>query len=53
LRRASGGKHKVAGREVWLVGLNDRRRWDSRYFGPVLPASVRAKPTDFSRGEGR
>jgi len=43
LHRASWGKHKVAGREVWLLGLNDRRRWESRYFGPVPLASVRAQ----------
>jgi len=47
LHRASWGKHKVAGREVWLLGLNDRRRWDSRYFGPVPLASVRAKSNRF------
>jgi conjugative transfer signal peptidase TraF len=47
LHRASWGKQKVAGREVWLLGLNDRRRWDSRYFGPVLLASVRAKSNRF------
>jgi conjugative transfer signal peptidase TraF len=43
LHRASWGNHKVAGREVWLLGLNDRRRWESRYFGPVPLASVWAQ----------
>ena len=47
LHRASWGKHKVAGREVWFLGLNDRRRWDSRYFGPVPLASVRSKSIRF------
>jgi type IV secretory pathway protease TraF len=43
LPRASWGKHKVAGREVWLLGLNDRRRCDSRSCGPVPLASVRGQ----------
>jgi len=43
LPRASWGKHNVEGREVWLLGLNDRRRCDSRYFGPVPLASVRTQ----------
>ena len=29
------GQHRVASGEVWLFGFNDRRSWDSRYFGPV------------------
>ncbi len=29
------GSRAVAADEVWLFGLNDRRSWDSRYFGPV------------------
>jgi conjugative transfer signal peptidase TraF len=43
LPRASWAKHKVAGREAWLLGLNDRRRCDSRYFGPVPLTNVRGQ----------
>ncbi len=37
------GKHMVATSEVWLFGFNDRRSWDSRYFGPVPIANLRGK----------
>jgi conjugative transfer signal peptidase TraF len=35
------GKHQVAPGQVWLFGFNNRRSWDSRYFGPVPLAGVR------------
>jgi conjugative transfer signal peptidase TraF len=37
------GKHRVGPNEVWLFGFNDRRSWDSRYFGPVPIANVHGK----------
>ena len=41
LSHASWGKHQVAANEIWLFGFNDRRSWDSRYFGPIPLANVR------------
>ena len=35
------GKRRVAPEEVWLFGLNNRRSWDSRYFGPIPLRSIR------------
>jgi len=43
LSHVEWGKHVVAASEVWLFGFNDRRSWDSRYFGPVPLANVRGK----------
>ncbi|MBF6569370.1 MAG: conjugative transfer signal peptidase TraF [Candidatus Binataceae bacterium] len=43
LSHVEWGKHVVAANEVWLFGFNDRRSWDSRYFGPIPIASVRGK----------
>jgi conjugative transfer signal peptidase TraF len=37
------GKHVVSPNEVWLFGFNDRRSWDSRYFGPIPLTRVRGK----------
>jgi conjugative transfer signal peptidase TraF len=37
------GSYRVAAGQVWLFGFNDRRSWDSRYFGPIPLASVRGK----------
>ena len=34
------GQHRVGPNGVWLFGFNDRRSWDSRYFGPVPIANV-------------
>jgi conjugative transfer signal peptidase TraF len=34
------GVHRVRAGEVWLFGFNDRRSWDSRYFGPIPLANV-------------
>jgi type IV secretory pathway protease TraF len=36
----SWGKHRVSPGEVWLLGFNDRRSWDSRYFGPIRLRNV-------------
>jgi conjugative transfer signal peptidase TraF len=41
LAHVSWGKRLVAVDEVWLLGLNNRRSWDSRYFGPVSLSAVR------------
>lgn len=43
LSHVEWGKHMVAASEVWLFGFNDRRSWDSRYFGPIPIANVRGK----------
>jgi len=43
LTHVAWGKHEVAANEVWLFGFNDRRSWDSRYFGPIPTANVRGK----------
>jgi conjugative transfer signal peptidase TraF len=37
------GKYIVAPNQIWLFGFNDRRSWDSRYFGPVPLANVRGQ----------
>ncbi len=41
LSHVAWGSHRVAAGQVWLFGFNDRRSWDSRYFGPIPLASVR------------
>jgi len=43
LAHVAWGRREVAANEVWLFGFNDRRSWDSRYFGPVPLANVRGK----------
>ena len=43
LSHVEWGKHVVAASEVWLFGFNDRRSWDSRYFGPIPIANMRGK----------
>jgi len=35
------GKRRVGTEEVWLFGLNNRRSWDSRYFGPIPFRAIR------------
>jgi len=35
------GKRRVGPEEVWLFGLNNRRSWDSRYFGPIPLRAIR------------
>lgn len=36
------GRHPVPAEQVWLLGTGDPRSWDSRYFGPLSLAHVRA-----------
>ncbi|HUY39938.1 MAG TPA: conjugative transfer signal peptidase TraF [Candidatus Binataceae bacterium] len=43
LTHVAWGKRQVAANEIWLFGFNDRRSWDSRYFGPIPIANVRGK----------
>ncbi len=43
LPHVAWGSHRVAVGQVWLFGFNDRRSWDSRYFGPVPLANVRGE----------
>ena len=43
LPHVAWGMHRVAAGELWLFGFNDRRSWDSRYFGPIPLASVRGE----------
>jgi conjugative transfer signal peptidase TraF len=41
LRHVVWGHRQVGADEVWLFGFNNRRSWDSRYFGPVPLGVVR------------
>ena len=41
LTHVAWGKRRVAPEEVWLFGLNNRRSWDSRYFGPIPLRAIR------------
>lgn len=43
LEHVAWGKRTVAANQVWLIGFNDRRSWDSRYFGPIPVANVRGR----------
>jgi conjugative transfer signal peptidase TraF len=43
LSHVTWGKREVAANEVWIFGFNDRRSWDSRYFGPIPIANLRGK----------
>ena len=43
LAHAPWGTHRVPTGEVWLFGFNDRRSWDSRYFGPIPLSNVRGQ----------
>ena len=36
------GCHRVPPAQVWLHGPGDPRSWDSRYFGPLREAQIRA-----------
>jgi len=42
LHHAPWGRTVVAPGEVWLIGVEPSRSWDSRYFGPVPLEHVRA-----------
>ncbi len=41
LTHVGWGKRRVGTEEVWLFGLNNRRSWDSRYFGPIPLRAIR------------
>jgi conjugative transfer signal peptidase TraF len=41
LTHVAWGKRQVGRDEVWLVGLNNLRSWDSRYFGPIPLRAIR------------
>lgn len=43
LAHVARGRREVAANEIWLFGFNDRRSWDSRYFGPIPIANLRGK----------
>ena len=43
LAHITWGKRRVAADQVWLFGFNNRRSWDSRYFGPVPIANIRGE----------
>jgi len=43
LSHVAWGRREVGANEIWLFGFNDRRSWDSRYFGPIPLANVRGK----------
>ncbi len=36
------GRHPVPPAQVWVFGTGDPRSWDSRYFGPLGEAQIRA-----------
>jgi conjugative transfer signal peptidase TraF len=40
LDHAPFGPWPVRDGELWVIGLNRERSWDSRYFGPIPLASV-------------
>ena len=40
LRHQRLGARRVDAGEIWLLGIDDDRSWDSRYFGPVPESSV-------------
>ncbi len=39
------GRQRVPREQVWLLGTGDPRSWDSRYFGPLSLADIRATVT--------
>jgi conjugative transfer signal peptidase TraF len=41
LRHVVWGHRQVGADEVWLFGFNNRRSWDSRYFGPIPLGAIR------------
>ena len=43
LAHAPFGRRQVRAGEVWLFGFNDRRTWDSRYFGAIPVGNVRGR----------
>jgi len=45
LPHVTWGRHVVPREHVWLHGPGDARSWDSRYFGPLGVAQIRATVT--------
>jgi conjugative transfer signal peptidase TraF len=43
LAHAPFGRRRVRAGEVWLFDFNDRRSWDSRYFGAIRVGNVRGR----------
>ncbi len=41
LTHVAWGKRRVTPDDVWLLGLNNWRSWDSRYFGPIPLRAIR------------
>jgi conjugative transfer signal peptidase TraF len=53
LLHAPWGPTAVAPGEVWLIGIETTRSWDSRYFGPVALDYVHAVRPVLTLGGGR
>ena len=53
LPHAPWGRTVVAPGEVWLIGIETTRSWDSRYFGPVPLDHVHAVRPVLTLGGGR
>ena len=53
LHHAPWGRTVVAPGEVWLIGIETTRSWDSRYFGPVPLDHVHAVRPVLTLGGGR
>ena len=53
LPHAPWGRTVVAPGEVWLIGIETTRSWDSRYFGPVSLEHVHAVRPVLTLGGGR
>src|SRR3989454_8392231 len=53
LPHALWGRTAVAPGEVWLIGMDTTRSWDSRYFGPVPLDHVHAVRPVLTLGGGR
>src|SRR5436853_350412 len=53
LPHAPWGRTVEAPGEVWLIGIETTRSWDSRYFGPVPLDHVHAVRPVLTLGGGR
>ena len=53
LPHAPWGRAAVAPGEVWLIGIETTRSWDSRYFGPVPLDHIHAVRPVLTLGGGR
>jgi type IV secretory pathway protease TraF len=45
LPHVAWSRQRVPPAQVWLLGPGDPRSWDSRYFGPLRLADIRATVT--------